>query len=131
MPWKKGQSGNPTGRKKAWGLSREVRASQGLETWAKLLQARDGLIKQIDTDENGKPVYAVLDYKQWFDTCRLILAYCWGQPAQKIDFESEEGKAFGFAVLINPEAEAMLKQNDQRAIQAPVRPDGIGFDFGS
>jgi len=129
MPFPKGVSGNPKGRKKALGLSRPVRASQGLETWAKLLQARDGLIKQIDVDENGNPVYGVLDYKQWFETCKLILAYCWGQPAQKIDFESEEGKAFAFAVLINPEAEAMLK-NEQRSIRAPVRPDGISFDFG-
>ena len=129
MTFKPGQSGNPGGKKKSLGLSRAVRASQGLETWAKLLQARDGLIKQIDVDENGNPVYGVLDYKQWFETCRLILAYCWGQPAQKIDFESEEGKAFAFAVLINPEAEAMLK-NEQRSIRAPVRPDGISFDFG-
>jgi hypothetical protein len=42
MPFVKGQSGNPGGKKKALGLSRHVRASQGLETWAKLLQIREG-----------------------------------------------------------------------------------------
>ena len=38
MAFKKGESANPGGRK-AIGLSREVRASEGLKTWAKLFFA--------------------------------------------------------------------------------------------
>ena len=41
MPFSKGQSGNPGGKRKRLGLSQPVRASEGLKTWAKLLQIRD------------------------------------------------------------------------------------------
>ncbi|HEY7322992.1 MAG TPA: hypothetical protein VIE89_35985 [Candidatus Binatia bacterium] len=135
MPFVKGQSGNPGGKKKALGLSRHVRASQGLETWARLLQIRDGLVlerKQVGVNESGEPIMVdvVADVKELVRVCQIILSYCWGLPAQKINLDSEEGKAFAFAVLVNPDAEAMLK-NEQRAIQAPLRSDGVGFDFGS
>ena len=57
MPFPKGVSGNPGGKRKAVGLSRAVRASEGLKTWAKLLQIRDDLVlerKEIRGPETAK-----------------------------------------------------------------------------
>ena len=55
-------------------------------------------------------VDVVADVKELVRVCQIILSYCWGLPAQKINLDSEEGKAFAFAVLVNPQAEEMLKQ---------------------
>ena len=134
MPFPKGISGNPSGRKKTVGLSRPVRASQGLETWARLLRMRDELVverKQVGVDKDGEPIMmdCVSDAALYFRVLEKILAYCWGQPLQKVDFDAEQAKGFAFAVIVNPQAEEML--NNERAISAPVRADGISFDFGS
>ena len=60
MPFKKGAewNGNRGGRKVP-GLSRPVRASQGLETWARVLRMRDELVverKQVGVDKDGSPI---------------------------------------------------------------------------
>jgi hypothetical protein len=60
MPFKKGAewNGNRGGRKVP-GLSRPVRASQGLETWARVLRMRDELVverKQVGVDKDGNPI---------------------------------------------------------------------------
>ena len=72
MPFKKGAewSGN-RGSRKVPGLSRPVRASQGLETWARLLRMRDELVverQQIGVDDKGKPIVrdVVLDAAMYF-----------------------------------------------------------------
>ena len=70
MPFSKGQSGNPGGKRKRLALSRAVRASEGLKTWAKLLQIRD---------QKG------LEAKEVREVCKLLLAYCWGLPIQQAD----------------------------------------------
>ena len=136
MPFKKGAewNGNRGGRRVP-GLSRPVRASQGLETWARLLRMRDELVverKQVGVDKDGKPIMVdcVLDAALYFRVLEKILAYCWGQPLQKVDFDSEQAKGFAFAVVVNPQAEEMLK-DEQRTIPAPIRSDGVSFDFGS
>jgi hypothetical protein len=59
MPFKKGAewNGNRGGRKVP-GLSRPVPASQGLETWARVLRMRDELVverKQVGVDKDGNP----------------------------------------------------------------------------
>jgi hypothetical protein len=95
MPFQKGQSGNPTGRKKALGLSRAVRASEGLKTWAKLLGIRDGLVlerKDVGVDAEGVPIVVdvVPSVKELRETCRLLLAYCWGTPVQSGTDELEK-----------------------------------------
>jgi hypothetical protein len=131
VAFSKGQSGNPGGRKRAIGLSRAVRKSEGLKTWAMLLDIRDEKIREQKIEwEDGEPVTidVVPSIKERREACKLILAYCWGQPTQKIDFDSEDGKVFAFAVLIHPEAEGMLN-GEQRKVRTPVRPDGISFDF--
>ena len=69
MAFKKGKSGNAGGRKSI-GLSRAVRASQGLESWSKLLRLRD---------QEG------LEPKELREVCKLLLAYCWGLPIQQAD----------------------------------------------
>jgi hypothetical protein len=119
MPFPKGVSGNPSGRKKTVGLSRPVRASQGLETWVRLLRMRDELVverKQVGVTAEGEPITAdvVLDAALYFRVLEKILAYCWGLPAQKVDFDSESGKAFAFAVMVNPEAEGLIDPNQCR-----------------
>ena len=136
MAWKKGESGNPGGKKKALGLSRAVRASEGLETWAKLLAIRDGLVverRQIGVDKQGAPIFqeVVADVKELVRVCQILLGYCWGLPAQKINLDSDEHGKFAFAVLVHPESEEMLKGgNEQRSIEPAIRSNGIGFDFG-
>jgi hypothetical protein len=83
MPFEKGKSGNPGGRKKAIGLSRPVRKSEGLKTWAKLLALRDEEIReQVVTKENGETVVieVVPSAKELREVSKLILAYCWGTP---------------------------------------------------
>ena len=57
MPFQPGQSGNPGGRKKSLGLSRAVRKSEGLKTWAKLLAIRDEKVRETQVvKENGETV---------------------------------------------------------------------------
>ena len=83
MPFQKGQSGNPGGRNKAIGLSRAVRTSEGLKTWAKLLALRDERIKeQTVIKENGESVVieVVPSARELREACKLILSYCWGTP---------------------------------------------------
>ena len=83
MPFQKGQSANPGGRKKALGLSRAVRKSEGLKTWAKLLALHDERIKeQTVIKENGETVVieVVHSARELREACKLILSYCWGTP---------------------------------------------------
>jgi hypothetical protein len=136
MPFKKGTEwkGNRGGRKVP-GLSRPVRASQGLETWARLLRMRDELVverKQVGVNKEGDPITVdcVLDAALYFRVLEKILAYCWGQPLQKVDFDAENGKVFGFAVIVNPESEGLL-QDEQPSIDAPIREGVISIVLGS
>ena len=83
MPYKPGQSGNPGGRKRSLGLSRAVRRSEGLKTWAKLLALRDEKIKeQTVITENGEKIVieVVPSARELREACKLIFAYCWGTP---------------------------------------------------
>ena len=86
MPFQKGQSANPGGRQKALGLSRAVRESEGLKTWAKLLALRDEKIKeQTVIKENGESVIVevIPSARELREACKLILSYCWGLPVQQ------------------------------------------------
>lgn len=135
MPFVKRTKRQPWREKEITRLVSPCAGKPGLETLARLLQIRDGLVlerKQVGVNDSGEPIIVdvVADVKELVRVCQIILSYCWGLPAQKINLDSEEGKAFAFAVLVNPQAEEMLKQNAQRAIPAPLRSDGIGFDFG-
>lgn len=90
MAFPKGQSGNPGGRKKAIGLSRAVRKSEGLKTWGMLLDIRDEKIREQKIEwEDGEPVTidVVPSVKERREACKLILAYCWGQPNQTMDLD--------------------------------------------
>src|SRR6185312_6017432 len=85
MAFKPGISGNLGGKRKPLGLSSAVRASEGLKTWAKLLGIRDGLVlerKEVGKDDAGIPIVidVVPSVKELRETCRLLLAYCWGTP---------------------------------------------------
>lgn len=85
MPFPKGVSGNPGGRKKALGLSRAVRKSEGLKSWAWLCKAGDEQVlerKEIGKDKDGNPIMAdvVPSVKALLDVHKLKLAYCWGTP---------------------------------------------------
>jgi hypothetical protein len=83
MSFKPGQSGNPGGRKRTLGLSRAVRKSEGLKTWAMLLDIRDKKIREHKIEiENGEPVVVdvVPSVKERREAIKLILAYCWGTP---------------------------------------------------
>jgi hypothetical protein len=85
MAFPKGTSGNPGGRKRTLGLSRAVRRSQGLKSWAWLCKAGDGQVlerKEIGEDKDGNPIVAdvVPSVKVLMDVHKLILAYTWGTP---------------------------------------------------
>ena len=83
MPFKPGESGNPGGRKRTLGLSHAVRRSEGLRTWAMLLNIRDEKIReQTIVKEDGESVVidVVPSVKERREACKLILAYCWGLP---------------------------------------------------
>ena len=89
MAFQPGRSGNPGGRKKSIGLSRAVRKSEGLKTWKMLLDIRDEKIReQAMAKENGESIVVdvVPSIKERREACKLILAYCWGQPNPKMDF---------------------------------------------
>ena len=88
MPFPKGQSPNPGGKRKPVGLSRPVRKSEGLKTRAKLLQIRDEQVlerKVIGKDSEGQPIEAevVPSVTVLADVCFKLLAYCWGTPVQQ------------------------------------------------
>jgi hypothetical protein len=94
MPFSPGQSGNPGGKRKALGLSRAVRKSEGLKTWAKLLAIRDDMVlerKEIGKALDGTPIMVdvVPSIKEQRETCKLILAYVWGTPVQQGQDEIE------------------------------------------
>ena len=97
MPFTKGKSGSPGGKRKRLGLSRPVRASEGLKTWARLLDVRDGLVlerkKIAGKDGEVVEVDVVLDAKLYLDTCYKILNYTWGLPIQQADSVEERIKS--------------------------------------
>ena len=85
MAFKPGHSGNPGGRKKSLGLSRAVRKSEGLKSWAWLCKAGNEQVlerKQVGTDGAGNPIMVdvVPSVKTLLDVHKLILSYCWGTP---------------------------------------------------
>jgi hypothetical protein len=83
MPFEPGKSGNPGGRKRSLGLSRAVRRNEGLKTWAMLLAIRDGKVREQIIDQKTGEVYDVVpSVKEQREVCKMILAYCWGTPAQ-------------------------------------------------
>ena len=100
-----GQSGNPGGRKRAVGLSKAVRKSEGLKTWKMLLDIRDEKIREQKIEfSHGESVVVdiVPSVRDRREACKLILAYCWGQPTEKVSFADEDGAAaFAFNVLLN------------------------------
>ena len=94
MPFPKGQSGNPGGRKKTLGLSRAVRKSEGLKSWAWLCKASEGEVlerNEIGKDRGGNPIMAdvVPSLKVLLDVHKLKLAYCWGTPVAQGQDELE------------------------------------------
>jgi hypothetical protein len=80
MPFPKGQSPNPGGKRKPVGLSRPVRKSEGLKTWAKLLRIRDEQVLERKIIGQSIEVDVVPSVKVLADVCLKILAYCWGTP---------------------------------------------------
>jgi hypothetical protein len=93
MPFQKGKSGSPGGKRKPVGLSRSVRASEGLKTWAKLLQIRDEQVLEPRWNaEAEKMEYVVPSVKVLADVCFKILAYTWGTPIQQADDLAERIK---------------------------------------
>jgi hypothetical protein len=95
MPFAKGQSGNPGGKRKALGLSRAVRKSEGLKSWAWLCKAGDGYVlerKEIGKDKDGNPIMVdvVPSLKSLLDVHRLKLAYTWGTPTAQGTDELEK-----------------------------------------
>lgn len=85
MPFKRGTSGNPGGRKRSIGLSRAVRRSEGLKTWKMLLDIRDEKIREEKVEmRNGEPITVdvVPSVRERREVCKLILSYAWGTPAQ-------------------------------------------------
>jgi hypothetical protein len=92
MPFKPGVSGNPGGRKKSLGLSHAVRKSEGLKTWKMLLDIRDEKVREQKIEmEGGEAVVidVVPSIKERREACKLILAYCWGHPGQRMDFKED------------------------------------------
>ena len=86
MPFTKGKSGSPGGKRRPVGLSREVRCSEGLKTWAKLLQIRDEQVLEPRWNAETKTMeYVVPSIKELREACKLILAYTWGTPLQASD----------------------------------------------
>jgi hypothetical protein len=79
MPFHKGQSGNPTGRKKALGLSRAVRKSESLKVWARLLDICHAKVReQVVDQKTGDVCDVVPSIKEQREAVKLILGYCWG-----------------------------------------------------
>ena len=79
--FQKGQSGNPGGKRKRLALSRAVRASEGLKTWARLLDVRDGKVLEPYFNKETKTTeWLAPGAKTTVEACRLLLAYCWGTP---------------------------------------------------
>lgn len=112
MPFQKGQSGNPGGRKRSLGLSRAVRASEGLKTWAMLLKVRDGeILEPYFNKETEKTEWLPPGAKTRTEACRLILAYCWGTPGQKTEMSNDMiiDKAGDRQTLIFNVANALLR----------------------
>jgi hypothetical protein len=133
MAFKPGESGNPGGRKKAVGLSRAVRTSEGLKTWGMLLNIRDEKIREQKIEmHDGEPVVVDVlpSIKERREACKLILAYCWGQPSQKIDLTDDDGvNRFAFGIVLDTKAQGIL-ENGKHTESAETGAERIGFDFG-
>jgi hypothetical protein len=81
MPFQKGQSGNPAGykTKRQW-IAEKRRISEARKTFDRLIQIRDGLIKEIGEDENGNTIYATPSAKDLLNCCRQIFDRAIGLP---------------------------------------------------
>jgi hypothetical protein len=118
MPFPKGRSPNPGGKRKPVGLSRAVRASEGLKTWAKLLEIRDEqVLEPRRNSETEQMEYVVPSVKVLADVCFKVLAYTWGTPIQQADTLEDRIK------VLEKRLDELLN----------VRPRGNGFhgDYAS
>jgi hypothetical protein len=94
MAFQPGQSGNPGGRKRSLGLSRAVRKSEGLKSWAWLCKAGDEMVlerKQAGERPDGSPIMVdvVPSVKDLLAVHKLKLSYTWGTPVQQGQDELE------------------------------------------
>ena len=84
--FKKGYTGNPRGSSRMRiGLADSVREQEGKKFWRRLLELRDGLIKEAYVNEKGETVYSVPSVKEFVQVCELGLAYCYGRPSQRVE----------------------------------------------
>lgn len=85
----KGHTGNPGGKSAlamaAAGLSPTVKQQEGLKFWRRLLELRDGLIKEAYVNDKGETVYSVPSIKEFLQICEVGLAYCFGRPSQRVE----------------------------------------------
>jgi hypothetical protein len=129
MRFQPGQSGNPGGRKKSIGLSRAVRASEGLKTWARLIRIRDDLVleRKIIKGAEGEPVEVdvVPSAKVYADVCCKILAYCWGLPVQQLNLGDTDGHPLSMKLVVS-------EGNNQNTngTESGSKADGISIRFG-
>lgn len=88
-----GISGNPGGRPR--GLAREVREREGRKSFDILLQIRDSRLKGAHWTKGKKKMIAVAsDLGEVLSACKIILAYCYGQPSQKLEVEDTRKLVF-------------------------------------
>jgi hypothetical protein len=99
-----------------------------------LLDIRDSKIREETIEwQNGEPVKVdvVPSIRERREACKLILAYTWGLPTQKVDFGDESGKGFAFpVVMLHPQGAEVLKNGQQATDGAQAGAERIGFDFG-
>lgn len=102
MPFQKGTSGNPAGRSKRYWITEKQRVSQARKSFKTLCEIRDGRIKEQEVDEKTGDVYDVApSIKEVRESCKTIMAYAVGLPAQEVTHTGADGEPFAFNVILN------------------------------
>lgn len=82
-----------------------------------LMRIRDGRIREMDFDENGKRIWVYPSVRNLIDASTKIMEYAAGKPAQRIIMEDEDGHQTPlFNIVLNRETDENRTGTDNLGI---------------
>lgn len=100
------------------------RKAEFRRSFLKLVQIREGRIREMDFGENGKQIWVYPSLKDLITACRLIMEYTAGKPEQRISMDviGEAQQVNAIQVVLN------LSDNKEEAQEKGIllqRPQSI------
>lgn len=109
-----GFSGNPSSKPRP-SISKIVRQQEFRRAFKKLIDIREGRIREMDFVERGKRIWVYPSVSNLITACVKIMEYTAGKPEQKISLDviGEAEKPNALQIVLSHANEAATPENDQ------------------